>query len=230
MLAVVFLLAAARAEVASELTLYPIGKFGEPLTACTVQSFRGKQSGERKNAFRGLNAKGLPMDRYDAMVQCGAKQVRQEVTVWLERQAEVVVELGRIMHSDPHPPHLPIRLAERDTGIEWIRLVGVYNRREETGRFDSATGEAQIIDPETGSYLVQIGGPSGIRCTTRIDFLEFTRHWTVKPSSCAFELDRYAHVLTAAEEKHPGEGPWYDEMAKELDEFYRGLEAAAKKQ
>jgi hypothetical protein len=220
---------------AASLTILAVTPFGETISACVVESFEavtGDGDGDYKNAFQGSIAERLPLGTYDALVRCGHRQLRKRVELTRLNQIELLSQSERVLISDHVKPVLSIKMKRPVPATEtwWIRLIGIYNGLEYLEQFVGPEGKASIIEPESGSYIVAIQSTTGYSCIREVDLVEHTRQWTIlAPSTCSFELDRFAHLVQESEKKNPRQGRWYDEMRQEKELLFRGLREAADK-
>ena len=84
-------------------------------------------------------------------------------------------------------------------------------------------GEASLIVPDRGSYLVTVLSNHGYRCSRSIDMDEFTRAWEFVPGQCVFRTDRYAYVESTSTRSDPGLGFWFEDMERERATFREGV-------
>jgi hypothetical protein len=96
-------------------------------------------------------------------------------------------------------------------------MVGQFNGKVYTDRFEPQKSEATIIDPDPGSYLVTVSSPKGDACVREVDFVEFTRAWIFHPATCSFEFDRFAHLVQPEDRRNQKHGGWYDEVRANRD-------------
>jgi hypothetical protein len=220
---------------AADITFVAVGPFGERLTHCQVDSFRLPKnatrgaSSEYKDSFRGLDAADLPDGEYEADLQCREARIQTRVTVGEFDQVEVVSQKRRITRSNHLIPQLVIRMtgpSDKDA-VWWVTLRALYDKRVYAGKFESETGEAEIADPDPGTYLVSVLSNAGSDCLREIDLVESTRLWTFDPATCTFHVDASAHVVTEEDKRELKRTAWYRKIRKNDEELLRALEHAA---
>ncbi len=224
-------LAVATYAYAQNLTMAPVGPFGEHLTDCFVGSFRfvaGGESREYKGNFRGLRASGLPYGDYEALVQCREMNVRSNVRLDRPDEFEVISLGGRIARSDHTQPRLVVQMRNGTTSDDawWITLTRLYGNGRYEAKFDRDLESAQVSNPEPGTYLVGVLSSGGYECLREIDLVEFTRGWTFDSHTYSFSFDKFAHVVTEADRRDRKQGPWYQEMRKNNEDLWHALEEA----
>ena len=230
---------AATTVLAADITIVAVGPDGRPEHACTVESFRTAHSSpsdsqvviEYKGRFQGLTGDGIPPGRYNATIQCGHRRVDQDVAIYSGSHFELVAFTGRMTRSDHVMPTLVIKLADATPSEEtwWVRLMGLYGGGTYTGGFAPTTGEAKLIDPEPGVYLVAVHSTAGYACFSEVEFVEFTRRWVFHPGSCSFEFDRYAHLIERDASHKLKPSQWKEDMRKDREELFKALERNADK-
>jgi len=184
------------------------------------------------NQFHGLSVSAIPQGKYKTSIVCNDGELSREITVGAADNLEIMAFSGRILRSDHVRTQLAIKLANMRPGNElwWVRLTGAYNGQDYVDRFDAAKGEARIVDPEPGVYLATVRSTSGYGCFAEVQFVEFTRSWVFDPSSCSFQVDRFAHLIQRNELHKPKPDRWAEDMRREKGEFLRELNRAADKQ
>jgi len=196
-----------------------------------VESFRSKtrakHANEYKERFRGLAASDLPDGEYIADIKCREARIGQNVQVSGFHPFEVVSEYRRLGRSDP-PPSLLIRMNSPHPQGEtwWLTLRALYRKRSDTVEFRGDT--AAIIDPDTGSYVVNVQSSAEYNCLREIDLADHTRLWTFDPAACAFEVDAFAHVVTDEDKRELKNTSWYRQLRKSEEEFWRAFEKLVK--
>ena len=114
------------------------------------------------------------------------------------------------------------------SGTWWVTLRALYGKRTYTEEILGETGEAEIADPDPGSYLVSVSSTSGYNCIREVDLVESTRLWTFDTASCTFHLDAFAHLVTDEDKKTRKTTNWYKQIRKSDEEFFRALERTVK--
>jgi hypothetical protein len=220
--------------IARDLRLAAVGSFGEPLTGCRVDSFRPIIAGLRARAeysdsFNGLSATGLPDGDYAVSIRCLEARMEANVQVAEFHEFELITQSRRLTRSDHVIPSLAIRMTHAIPKTEtwWVTLRAVYETRAYTSEFRRDTGEAQVLDPEPGSYLVGVLSTNGYICFCEIDLVERTRLWTFDAMSCTYGLDTFAHVVTDRDKRDRKTTGWYRELRRNEEDLFRALEDAA---
>jgi hypothetical protein len=229
------LILAASESCAAELTIMALRPDGRPEAGCRVQSFHEidtvAKSTDYGSRFSGLYASGIPDGRYEAKIACDRDSLTKSINLEDSSQFELMTFSDRFMRSDPVAPQLVVKLADASAAKEiwWLRLTALYSDGSYVGRFDADTGEARVVDPEPGVYLVSIHSMSGYGCFNEVQFVEFTRRWVFHSLDCSFELDRYANRIQRDAFHKPIPSRWAEEMQRYKQEFLRALEKAADK-
>jgi len=186
-----------------------------------------------RGQFRGLSGSGIPLGNYEARIACGDdRELTQTINLKNGSQLELVAFSGRLMRSEPSGPELVVKLANVPSGNEiwWLRLNALYGQESYIARFGVASGEARLVDPEPGVYLVSVHSTSGYGCVSEVHFVEFTRRWIFHAEACSFEFDRYAELIQRDASHRPVPSQWSEEMQRYKLEFLRALEKAAERQ
>jgi hypothetical protein len=219
---------------AADITMVAVGPFGEQLTHCQVDSFRlpsttSDPRGEYKDSFRGLVAGDLPDGEYEADLRCREARIQTRVKVSEFDRFEVVSQNRRITRSDHLVPQLVIRIIGPHPlgAVWWVTLRALYDKRAYAGKFQNETAEAEIADPDPGTYLVSVLSNAGADCLGEIDLVESTRLWTLDPATCTFRVDAFAHVVTKEDKREHKRTPWYRQLQKNDDDLFRILQNAA---
>jgi|HubBroStandDraft_6_1064221.scaffolds.fasta_scaffold906184_2 hypothetical protein len=89
-------------------------------------------------------------------------------------------------------------------------------------------GEAHILDPDPGSYLVGVLSSRGYSCLHEIDLVDRTRLWTFDAEACAFQVDAFAHVVTDEDKRELKTTGWYQELRKSEEQLWRAVDRLAK--
>jgi hypothetical protein len=219
--------------LATGFTIAAVGAFGEQLTHCQVDSFRlSDEAGTRreyKGSFRGLVADDLPDGEYEVALQCREARIETRVKVSEFDRFKVVSQNRRITRSDHLIPQLVIRMTDPHPQGEvwWVTLRALYAERVYTGKFLAETGEADVADPDPGSYLVSVLSNSGSDCLREIDLVESTRLWSLDRATCTFHVDASAHVVTEEDKRDLKRTRWYKQLRKNDEELFRALEKGA---
>jgi hypothetical protein len=66
-------------------------------------------------------------------------------------------------------------------------------------------------------------------CVREIELVEFTRAWTFHPSSCSFDLDRYAHAIERDALGRAKPSNWGRKMEEDKQELFKALPDALQK-
>jgi hypothetical protein len=208
-------------------------EFGAPLSGCLVKTFRGEASGTRppinyEKSFRGLAAEGVPPGEYELAIHCLEGDIQQHLTLLASNQVEIIAQSGRLFRSDHVKTGLSVNLLSLSQAGEtwWIRMIGMYNGRAYTAAFTGTPAGARVMDPEPGRYLVLVQSDRGKLCSQQLDFLEFTRQWTLDSRQCTFHVDRFAHIVERAPSSDGSRDHWYDEMKDYKRELLRTLRQA----
>jgi hypothetical protein len=201
-----------------------------------VESFKptGKRAAltkDYKDRFQGLAARDVPYGEYAADVSCRETRIGRYVSVSNGHGFEVLSENRRMVRSDP-PPSLLIRINRPHPNGEtwWLTAQALYLKRAESVKFwfQDDVGQAAIIDPDPGSYVISVLSSAGYSCVREIDLAERTRLWSFDPGSCTFHVDAFAHIVTDEDKRKMKTTDWYRELRKQDEELLRALENAAK--
>jgi hypothetical protein len=215
---------------AASFAMVAIGEFGEPLTECRVENFRSTPTTkDYRGRFRGLAASELPEGEYSVEISCRGARALDHVNVSNLDRFAVVSEKRRFSRNDP-PPYLSVRMNRPNPQSEtwWITMRALYGKRNDTVAFQGDAGEAHILDPDPGSYVVGVLSSNGYSCLHEIDLVDRTRLWTFDPAACAFQVDAFAHVVTADDKRELKTTGWYQQMRKSEEELWRALDKLKK--
>jgi hypothetical protein len=169
--------------------------------------------------IRGLVATGVQPGSYIAKLKCNGESIEDRIGVVSGDEFRLILKPRRLMIADHAKPHINVKL-QSDPGRSswWIRLSGIYNGQYYQASFARDTGDANLFDPEPGSYVVAIGSSAGYSCVQHVDLVEFTRKWVLDPTHCSFEFDRFAHTPPSSANRKE-QDRWY----REMDKYYQQL-------
>jgi hypothetical protein len=219
--------------IAGDLRILAVSSVGESRRECHVDRFVPVETNslEQRNyntSFAGLVGSNLPNGRFDVTIMCSEGALHATVVIDRARQLAVASQIDRHMLGERGNVAITIRMDPPSTDMSnwWVQMIGLYNRLTYTGQFSP---DAVMYDPEPGSYVVLVRSTSGYECLREVDFVEHTRSWAFHPATCSFEFDPFAHLVTDEDRKTRKRSPWYIEMRKRNEEFFKTLERSADK-
>jgi hypothetical protein len=228
------LLFAAAAVLGADLTILVVDSQGQAVHGCRVESFRTAAPSpsapqvDYGSRFRGLIGDGVPPGQYTANIACGGLRIDEDMVTYGPGDFQLLSLTDRTLRSEPVRPTLSIKFSDAPPTGEtwWVRLAGLYRSEIYTAGF-GAGGEAVLVDPEPGVYLVSVHSAGGYACFSEVEFMEFTKHWVFHPGSCSFEFDRHAHLVDRDPSHKLKASRWAEEMRREREDLYKALDRGA---
>jgi len=222
---------------AATLTIIPITPFGETIDSCTLRSFSKfdqstNQTVDYKGVFTGMRGDRLDLGNYKVSIVCGRRETRKEIALTHSTQIELLCPRDRLLIAEHNKPVLSVTMKQATSEAEnwWIRMHGEYSGIDYVEPFVGVPPHANIIEPESGSYVVTMQSTGGYSCIKEIDLMEQTRQWSFDAAACSLVTDKFARPVQPGEKRNPRQGPWFEEMRRERERLFRALEEAAGKE